>query len=103
MHTKASVISIVLLSLPGAAVSQGVTGDVHGRVLSSTGEPLALVQVETMGPTLQSARLTSTNSQGYYRVSGLAVGSYTVHVRYVGFQPVRYDNVDVRLGGTTDL
>lgn len=65
----------------GTAVAQ--TGRVEGTVRAASGDPIAGAQV-----TLVEAKLaTATDETGRYVIEGVAVGTYTVRINAIGFQP----------------
>jgi hypothetical protein len=78
------------------AVLEGTVSDPSGSVISSAG--VKVVAVET-GLSEQQ----QTNSKGYYRISGLAVGSYRVTVSNPGFKTKVIDDVILRVGQTHTL
>ena len=102
--TPALVLSALLLlaGKPAAyaqvdrAVLEGTVSDPSGSVIVGAG--VKVVAVET-GLTEQQ----QTNSKGYYRVSGLAVGGYTVTVTKTGFQTKVVQEVTLRVGQTRTL
>jgi TonB-dependent receptor len=77
-------------------MAQTETGTVTGHVADSTGSLLQGAQIE-----LQPGGRTAVSSQtGGYFINGLATGSYTMTVSYVGFALFK-QNVDVTAGHTT--
>src|SRR2546422_986107 len=98
-----SLILALLLSAARSGWSQEVTGAIEGRLLGSDSAPLGSAEVVMSGPSLQGERTVASDERGYFRLVGLPVGPYTVRVRYIGFRPVRYENVAIRLGRTTML
>lgn len=60
------------------------TGAVAGRVTdAANGSPLAGATVSVEGTRLSRA----TDTDGRYRIAGLAAGAYTVRARYIGYTP----------------
>jgi TonB-linked SusC/RagA family outer membrane protein len=76
-----STLLLCVLFVP-AAVAQ--TGTVAGTVIEAeSGEPLPGVNVVLQ----ELDRGAATNTEGGYRISGIPVGTYTLRVSFVGFQP----------------
>lgn len=102
--TPALVLSTLLLlaGTPAAdaqvdrAVLEGTVSDPSGSVVVGAG--LKVVAVET-----GLSEEQQTNSKGYYRISGLAVGGYTVTVTKTGFQTKVVQEVTLRVGQTRTL
>ena len=78
------------------AVLEGTVTDPSGRVIVG-----ASVKVLAVDTNLSEER--QTNAKGYYRVSGLAVGGYTVTVANAGFKTKLVDDVILRVGQTRTL
>ncbi len=98
----------VLLSVPVILAGTKASGQVDRAVLEGTvtdpsgsvivGATLKVVAVDT-GMTQDQ----STNSKGYYRFPGLAVGQYTVTVTGNGFKTKVVEDVVLRVGQTRTL
>src|SRR6202140_2154623 len=97
--TLAPVIIALLLAGTGAyaqvdrAVLEGTVSDPSGGVI--VGASVKVVAVET-----GLSEEQQTNSKGYYRVSGLAVGGYTVTITKAGFKTNLIEDVVLRVGQT---
>src|ERR1700686_2191566 len=100
--TLAPVIIALLLAGTGAyaqvdrAVLEGTVSDPSGGVI--VGASVKVVAVET-----GLSEEQQTNSKGYYRVSGLAVGGYTVTVTKADFKTQVIEDVVLRVGQTRTL
>src|SRR5699024_2775245 len=76
------------------------TGTLTGFIQDKqTGQPLTGASVLLKGTTLGDA----TDAKGYYRVTDIPTGTYTVMVRFVGYKPSTKYNVVVRYGGNPDI
>ncbi|HSY93620.1 MAG TPA: TonB-dependent receptor [Candidatus Binatus sp.] len=78
------------------AVLEGTVSDPSGSVISGAG--VKVVAVDT-----GLSEEQKTNSKGYYRISGLAVGGYAVTVSNVGFKTKIVQDVILRVGQTHTL
>src|SRR5436190_20303311 len=75
------------------AVLEGTVSDSSGSVI--VGADVKLVAVET-----SLSEENHTNSKGYYRIPGLAVGGYTVAITSAGFKTKVVENIILRVGQT---
>jgi hypothetical protein len=99
--------ALVVLLVTGFAapevLGQDVSGALRGRVVSPDSRPLAGVLVKASGPSLPQPVAVESDARGNVRLLSLPVGTYSVLFRAIGYGPIRYDGVSVRLGRTTDL
>jgi Carboxypeptidase regulatory-like domain/TonB dependent receptor len=96
-------VFVILLGWAASASAQDATGHIEGRVLTAEASPAVSVRVAASSPNLQQSRAAETDARGYFRLQDLPVGTYQVRLALVGYRPVRFDNVVVRLGRTTSL
>src|SRR5271157_1202765 len=95
------VLAMILLA-PGAgaqtdrATLEGTITDPSGAVIS--GAKIAVTNVDT-GITEER----KTNSNGYYRFPGLAIGDYTVIAANSGFKTKSIEDVNLKVGQTRTL
>ncbi len=74
---------LLLLFFPVVAASQGSRGTLTGRVTDSAGAVLQGAQIQLV----PDAGSIVSDKQGEFFISGLAVGSYSVKITFVGFAP----------------
>ena len=105
LRLTATLVLAALLTLSAApaayaqvdrAVLEGTISDPSGGVI--VGANVKVVAVET-----GLSEEERTNSRGYYRISGLAVGGYTVTVSNAGFKTKVIDDMILRVGQTRTL
>jgi hypothetical protein len=76
-------VIVMMLALPAAIVfAQSERGSIQGRVTDSSN---AVLQGASVTVTPGGMRAV-TNTEGEYAIAGLAPGSYTVTVNFVGFK-----------------
>ena len=101
--TAALASCAALLSAPAFAQplsSATITGQVTD---AASGDALEGVTVIATSPDLQASRQVKTDKSGWYRLSQLPVGTYTVTYARNGFKLLRYTGVDLRSGQTARL
>ena len=102
MRAVPSVLLVSALAFASAAAQQ-TTGDIQGRIVGPTGQPVTDAQVNVTSSSLQGDRQTLSDARGGFVVRSLPVGSYAVAIRRIGYRVVRVQDVPVRLGSTTSL
>jgi hypothetical protein len=76
----------MLMALTAHAQTASVSGYIRD---AETGETLLLANIRVKD-TLTG---TATNTSGYYTLTGLEAGPYTLQVSYIGYQPMEFDIV----------
>ena len=75
----------------------------EGAVTDTTGATIVGANVKTLAVDTGVTRQKQTNSSGYYRFPGLAVGRYTVTVTAAGFSTKVIQEVVIQVGQTRTL
>lgn len=95
------LLAILMASVAIATAQESTTGTIFGRVVD---EQDALVPGATVTITSeQGSKTTVTDERGRFNMPYLTPGLHAVRAELTGFVPVIYDNVQVRLGGRTEL
>jgi len=98
---KNSILFIfIILLLPLNLILAGTTGKINGKVSDKkTGEPLPFVNIIIEGTNFGAA----TDIEGNYVILNIPPGKYNVKAQYIGYQPVRVENVSVSIDLTTTI
>ena len=83
--------------------AQTVTGNLQGRMLDASREPVPGMSVTVRSPNLLGERGAITDKDGFFQVLALPPGTYTVRLGRVGLRSVEVQEVQVALGRTTNL
>ena len=76
------------------------TGTLSGYVTDSrTGEPLIGANVGIEG----TSRGSSTDSDGFYEIRNIEPGSYNITATFIGYEPQRQVNINVRSAGNRSI
>ena len=101
---RATGVSVFFLLINyGLGTAQETTGGLTGRVIAQDGSPVAEVEIVASSPRLLGSREGLTTAGGYFSLPALPAGAYSVTIRRVGYRPIRFEDVPVRLGTTTTL
>ena len=88
-----------LLLASGEAYAQGATGKVVGRVVGTSGQPLAAAQVFVEG----TNRGNITDAQGNFFINEVPAGLHRIQAQLIGFRSVVVANQRVLAGQTLTL
>src|SRR5215210_5342301 len=105
MFTRYLHSTVALLSIPfGIAFAQAPTGEVRGKVLGPTGQPVANASITVRtGKDTSFAGGTLPRPDGSFVVDGLRPGTYAVRIRAIGYAPVIRSGVTVTPRAPADL
>jgi len=98
-------VSLLILASPAAARAQAskVAATVEGSVRDSSGAVVPGATLTILDTLTNQTRLVTTDEQGFFRASQLAVGSYEVRLEHAGFAPYRRTDITLSLGQTLHL
>ena len=91
------LLLIIIISLPLLAMADDCyrLPDIHGLVTDAkTGELLPFVNI-VIEKDNEMITGTHTNFDGYYQLSGLESGTYTLKLSSVGFKPLRLTGIEI--------
>ncbi|HWZ28703.1 MAG TPA: von Willebrand factor type A domain-containing protein [Gemmatimonadales bacterium] len=97
LHRYGFAFLAAVLALPRATAVD--TGAIDGHVRNASGQPLARAQVLVVGTALGVV----TNDSGYYFISRVPTGTYTLRAQFIGYTPTEVVGVKVTAGATTTI
>src|ERR1043165_5601096 len=89
------IVSSVLLIFGASVVNAQFKASIQGTITDSTGGLVPGVKVTLTNPATNKSQDVSTNDEGFYRISGLAPGKYTVVAEKEGYKRSILENVSV--------
>ncbi|MBB6498254.1 TonB-dependent receptor [Pedobacter cryoconitis] len=99
-------IVVIIFAFVGTVLSadaQVTTAAMTGVVKDSKG-PLPGASVKAIHVPTGSVYTTTTNGDGRFTIANMRVGGpYSVTISFIGFQPAKYDNLNLKLGGSYPL
>jgi hypothetical protein len=76
---------LIVLLLASSAAAQTTTSTIEGTVTDATGAVVPGARITVTGTTLAAGRTATTGGNGFYRVTALPAGNYTVVIEAPGF------------------
>ncbi|WP_354305365.1 TonB-dependent receptor [Pedobacter sp. UYP1] len=99
-------IVVILLAVAGtifSANAQVTTSAMTGVVKDAKG-PLPGASVKAIHVPTGSVYTTTTNGDGRFTIANMRVGGpYSVTITFIGFEAAKYDNLNLKLGGSYPL
>ena len=89
-------LSLGCLLLSMSAMGQTTTSTIQGTVTDANAAVVQGAEVKARGTTLAVERTTTTDEDGFYRLTALPAGTYTLTTTLTGFAPST-SNIDLTL------
>jgi hypothetical protein len=98
-------LGLLLASLPAFAQGGGAssTGTIQGRVMDAQGAVLPGVTVTATSPSMPGVQTAVSSETGNYRFPALPPGTYALTFELAGFNALKRDGVEIRLGFTATV
>ena len=101
-RTLAAAMLVAVSSL--LLVAQSTTdGAIGGTVFDTNGAVVANAKVFVRNNGTNAEKSITTDDSGYYRITNLPSGTYTVSINQPGFSPYKAAQVIVQVGSVTDI
>ena len=94
---------LFVLLFAGAAYSQSPQATISGIVTDSTGAVVPGVQVTAINPATTQRTTVVTNDQGFFVLTQLAIGGYTIEAEKTGFKKFVQQELKLTTGATVAL
>jgi hypothetical protein len=100
-----AVLAACLLASTAFAQGGGAssTGTINGKVSDTSGAVLPGVTVSASSPSMMGVQTVVTSTEGLYRFPAVPPGTYTVTFELPGFNTLKREGIDIRLGFTATL
>src|SRR5829696_3416946 len=93
----------LLLLFPLSGLAQTTISTIEGEIKDVRGSVVAGAQVVVKSPSLGIERTATSDANGFYRVTALPAGNYTLTISHAGFAPRTFENVELTVNRTLTL
>lgn len=102
---RGSSLSVVLCFLLTAAtaLAQTTISTIEGTIKDGQGSVVSGAQVVVKSQSLGIERTATSDANGFYRITALPAGNYTLTISHTGFATRTFDNVELTLNRTLTL
>ena len=90
-------VSLVCLFLSLTTIAQTTTSNIEGTVKDPQGAVVAGAQIKATSPSLATERTATSDANGFYRITALPAGIYTLSVSQSGFANRNIDSFELTL------
>ena len=93
----AAILAVFVLGAADPLPAQTTTGSIRGYVTAEGGAAIVGADVRARNTATGVERMATTNTRGFYSLSGLVPGQYALAVRHIGHRPMG-QTVQVQIG-----
>ena len=94
----AALLATIVCSAPGLAAQSITRGELTGRVVDASEQPVSQARVVAASVTSVWERIVLTPESGAFRFTQVPPGEYELFVEIIGYGPVRVVDIPVRTG-----
>lgn len=99
IYRRSAGLALLIMALAGVAAAQTSFGRISGTVADQTGAVVPNANVVVSDPSINFSRTTTTNEGGFFIVTNLPVGKYTILVEAPNFKKAVRTEVDLSADG----
>lgn len=101
-YSSLSVV-LCLLFLAQPVLAQTTVSTIEGIIRDAQGGVVAGAQVVVKSPSLGSERNATSDADGFYRITALPAGNYSLTISHTGFATRAFENIELTLNRTLRL
>lgn len=103
LRRTTAAVAVCVLLLSSLALAQQVTGSLSAIVLDASGAAVPNAQVTLRNEASGDQRRAATNTEGYFSITGIFPGAYTVTVEAPGFSVYKVERLTFNPGDARTL
>lgn len=96
-------LTVVVVLTTTNVCAQYTTGELLGKIVGPSGEPVESANIIVRSATLQGDRGGTSDANGVFRFSSLPVGMVNLHISHISFRSLQVNDVEIKLGAQTNL
>src|ERR1700752_2578131 len=89
--------------MTSTALAQTTVSTIEGTIKDAQGSAMAGAQIVVKSPSLGIERATTSDDTGFYRITALPAGNYSIAISHAGFSTRNFDNVELTVNRTLTL
>lgn len=102
-HANWSLALLLLVLFPLSAFAQTTISTIEGTIRDAQGSVVAGAQVVVKSAALGIERTATSDANGFYRVTALPAGNYSLSISHTGFAARTFDDIELTVNRTLTL
>src|ERR1051325_6895651 len=96
-------VLFLLLLFPLSALAQTTISTIEGTIKDAQGSVVSGAQIAIKSPAMGIERTATSDANGFYRVTALPAGNYSLTISHSGFSTRTFDNIELTVNRTLTL
>src|ERR1041384_5141251 len=101
-RARTSVLFLLLL-FPLSALAQTTISTIEGTIKDAQGSVVSGAQIAIKSPAMGIERTASSDANGFYRITALPAGNYSLTISHSGFSTRTFDDIELTVNRTLTL
>ncbi|HEX3251543.1 MAG TPA: TonB-dependent receptor [Pyrinomonadaceae bacterium] len=102
-YRAGTLVLFLLLLFPLSALAQTTVSTIEGTIKDPQGSVVSGAQVAVKSPALGIERTATSDANGFYRITALPAGNYSITISHTGFSTRTFDDVELTVNRTLTL
>src|SRR5215813_12947239 len=102
-YRAGTLVLFLLLLFPLSVLAQTTVSTIEGTIKDAQGSVVSGAQVVLKSPALGIERTATSDANGFYRITALAAGNYSLTITHSGFSTRTFDDIELTVNRTLTL
>lgn len=102
-YRAGTLVLFLLLLFPLSALAQTTVSTIEGTIKDAQGSVVSGAQVAVKSPSLGIERTATSDANGFYRITALPAGNYSLTISHTGFSTRTFDDIELTVNRTLTL
>jgi len=102
-YRAGTLVLFLLLLFPLSAPAQTTISTIEGTIKDAQGSVVSGAQVAVKSPALGIERTATSDANGFFRITALPAGNYSLTISHSGFSTRTFENVELTVNRTLTL
>src|ERR1041384_731954 len=102
-YRAGALVLFLLLLFPLSALAQTTVSTIEGKIKDAQGSVVSGANVMVKSTALGIERTATSDADGFYRITALPAGNYSLTISHTGFSTRTFDNVELTVNRTLTL
>jgi outer membrane receptor protein involved in Fe transport len=102
-YRAGTLVLFLLLLFPLSALAQTTVSTIEGTIKDAQGSVISGAQIVVKSAAMGIERTATSDANGFYRVTALPAGNYSLTISHTGFSPRTFEDIELTVNRTLTL